>query len=40
VPHAGITLIILRTGCFLNGCCYGVRTNMPWGVSYPRGSLV
>lgn len=25
-----------RIGCFLNGCCYGARTDLPWGISFPR----
>jgi phosphatidylglycerol:prolipoprotein diacylglycerol transferase len=28
-----------RFGCFLNGCCYGTPTNLPWGVRFPEGSL-
>jgi phosphatidylglycerol:prolipoprotein diacylglycerol transferase len=28
-----------RLGCFLNGCCYGVPTSLPWGVRFPAGSL-
>lgn len=27
-----------RIGCFLNGCCYGVPTQLPWGVTFPEGS--
>ncbi len=23
-----------RFGCFLNGCCYGIPTTMPWGVRF------
>lgn len=24
-----------RLGCFLNGCCYGKPSNLPWAVSFP-----
>lgn len=24
-----------RVGCFLNGCCYGEPTALPWGVLFP-----
>ena len=27
-----------RIGCFLNGCCYGVPTRLPWGIIFPEGS--
>lgn len=27
-----------RIGCFLNGCCYGKVSNLPWAVSFPYGS--
>ena len=30
----GITLA--RLGCFLNGCCHGGPTAMPWGVVFPK----
>ena len=23
-----------RIGCFLNGCCYGTPTHLPWAVKY------
>lgn len=31
-PGLAIAIAIGRIGCFLNGCCYGVPTNLPWGV--------
>lgn len=31
-------LVIQRTGCYINGCCYGKPTVLPWAVSYPEGS--
>jgi len=39
---AGPTAIgaaIGRFGCFLNGCCYGTPTKLPWGIRFPEGSL-
>ncbi len=27
---------ITRVGCFLNGCCWGLPTRLPWGVHFPR----
>jgi len=24
-----------RIGCFLNGCCYGITTNVPWAIKFP-----
>jgi phosphatidylglycerol:prolipoprotein diacylglycerol transferase len=38
-PAAGIAAGVSRVGCFLNGCCFGKPTKMPWGISFPRGSL-
>jgi phosphatidylglycerol:prolipoprotein diacylglycerol transferase len=32
-------LVLLRIGCFLNGCCNGVTTVLPWGVVFPPGSV-
>lgn len=31
--------VLARLGCFLQGCCYGKPTSLPWGVSFPPGSL-
>lgn len=27
-----------RIGCFLNGCCFGTPTDLPWGVQFPEKS--
>lgn len=35
VPFLGAGIAVMRIGCFLNGCCYGVETDLPWGVTYP-----
>ncbi len=32
-------LIFGRIGCFLNGCCYGRPTDLPWAVRFPYGSF-
>jgi phosphatidylglycerol:prolipoprotein diacylglycerol transferase len=32
-------LVFGRIGCFLNGCCYGRPTDLPWGVRFPYGSF-
>ncbi len=29
---------VTRIGCFLQGCCYGKPTNLPWGITYRKGS--
>lgn len=38
-PTVGIGLAVTRIGCFLNGCCFGTPTDLPWGVQFPEGSL-
>jgi phosphatidylglycerol---prolipoprotein diacylglyceryl transferase len=38
-PTLGIGLAITRIGCFLNGCCFGKPTDLPWGVVFPAGSI-
>jgi phosphatidylglycerol:prolipoprotein diacylglycerol transferase len=32
---AALTVAIGRWGCFLNGCCTGIRTTVPWAVHFP-----
>jgi len=34
-----LALAFGRIGCFLNGCCFGKPTNLPWGVCFPYGSF-
>ncbi|MGE5380133.1 MAG: prolipoprotein diacylglyceryl transferase [Methylocystaceae bacterium] len=34
-PYLALGYAIVRVGCFLNGCCYGVETHLPWGVVFP-----
>jgi phosphatidylglycerol:prolipoprotein diacylglycerol transferase len=34
-----VALMFGRVGCFLNGCCYGRPTDLPWGVRFPYGSF-
>lgn len=34
-PFIGIGIVLMRIGCFLNGCCFGKETDLPWGVTFP-----
>lgn len=34
IPGA-VAFCIARIGCFLNGCCSGKNTDLPWGVVFP-----
>ena len=35
-PFLGIGIALSRWGCFLNGCCFGRETILPWGVVFPN----
>jgi phosphatidylglycerol---prolipoprotein diacylglyceryl transferase len=37
-PALGLGGAIQRWSCFLNGCCFGHPTTLPWGVTFPMGS--
>lgn len=35
-PSIMLGLAFGRIGCFLNGCCFGDRSDLPWAVSFPK----
>ena len=37
-PSVVLGTAITRIGCFLFGCDYGKRTDLPWAVQFPKGS--
>lgn len=37
-PAVALGYAVYRIGCFLNGCCFGAVTDLPWAVSFPAGS--
>jgi len=37
-PGVALGAGIARIGCFLNGCCYGLPSSLPWAVRFPAGS--
>jgi phosphatidylglycerol:prolipoprotein diacylglycerol transferase len=37
-PSVAIGLGLGRIGCFLNGCCFGGPTDLPWAVRFPAPS--
>lgn len=34
-PAIGLGEFFTRIGCFLNGCCFGQPTHLPWAVKFP-----
>jgi phosphatidylglycerol:prolipoprotein diacylglycerol transferase len=38
-PALGLGIGISRIGCFLNGCCFGTPTDLPWGMVFPHDSI-
>ena len=38
-PFLALGQAIGRTGCFLNGCCWGRVSDTPWALQFPRQSL-
>jgi len=40
IPLAALALVFIRLGCFLNGCCFGRVSSVPWAIAFPRQSWV
>jgi len=38
-PSIALGEAITRIGCFMNGCCFGTPTRLPWGVVFPPDSF-
>jgi len=38
VPAIALGIVLMRTGCFLRGCCFGIESDLPWAVRFPMGS--
>ena len=34
-PSVALGYVFGRTGCLLNGCCYGRPTHLPWAIHFP-----
>jgi phosphatidylglycerol:prolipoprotein diacylglycerol transferase len=39
VPSIFIGIGFGRLGCLMNGCCFGDACSLPWGISFPHGSV-
>jgi phosphatidylglycerol---prolipoprotein diacylglyceryl transferase len=37
-PSMALGIGLGRIGCFLNGCCFGLPSKLPWAVTFPPGS--
>jgi phosphatidylglycerol:prolipoprotein diacylglycerol transferase len=33
-----IPMILAKVACFVNGCCYGAASDVPWALSFPVGA--
>ena len=38
-PALALGMAVMRLGCFLQGCCFGRETSLPWGVVFRWSSL-
>jgi len=40
MPAGALGLAFGRVGCFLNGCCFGRTTDLPWAVRFPKTGVI
>ncbi|MBD3217635.1 MAG: hypothetical protein GF310_05110 [candidate division Zixibacteria bacterium] len=33
-----VPMILAKVACFLNGCCYGAPSDLPWANTFPEGA--
>lgn len=38
-PSVGVGIGFGRLGCLLNGCCFGDKCELPWGIVFPHDSV-
>jgi len=38
IACVGLAVVVIRTGCFLNGCCFGKVSSVPWALRFPAES--
>lgn len=38
-PAIAAAMAIVRVGCLFHGCCYGIRSELPWAIHFPVGSI-
>ncbi len=36
-PALAVSAALAKLGCFMNGCCYGIPTKLPWGIALSTG---
>lgn len=35
-PAIALGQFFTRIGCFLNGCCFGIPSTLPWAITFPK----
>ena len=39
IPSLALGIAVGRLGCFFNGCCFGLPSDLPWACTFPTDSL-